>query len=91
MRSVGGFSFFQSAAQRFDNPTRLSFVVPEAREDRLAVIKELVEDYPGDGIELNLHDYAPFIARREVAEHTATMTAWLKETVAEEGCKHTSA
>jgi len=62
-----------------DNPSRLSFAVPEVRAERLAVIKELVEDYPGDGIELNLHDYAPFIARREVAEHTETLTSWLRD------------
>ena len=64
---------------RFDNSNRLSFTVPEVRENRLAVIAELVGDYPGDGIELNMHDYAPFIARREIVEHTETLTQWMRE------------
>ena len=64
---------------RFDNPDRLSFAVPEVRANRLAVIAELVEDYPGDGIELNMQDYAPFIGRGEVAEHTETLTQWMRE------------
>lgn len=62
-----------------DIPARLSFAVPEVRADRLAVIGELVGDYPVDGIELNMHDYAPFIARREVAEHTETITGWMRD------------
>ena len=64
---------------QYDNPNRLSFAVPEVRQDRLAVITELVADYPGDGIELNMQDYAPFIGRGEIAEHTETMTAWMRE------------
>jgi len=63
---------------QYDNPQRLSFAVSEVRENRLAVIAELLGDYPADGIELNMQDYAPFIGRREVAEHTATMTAWMR-------------
>ena len=62
-----------------DLPHRLSYARPEIRKDRLAVIRELVTDYPSDGIEINLHSYAPFIARREVAEHTQTMTNWIRE------------
>ena len=62
-----------------DIPNRLSFAVPEVRDNRLAVINELVSKYPSDGIELNMQDYAPFIARREVAEHTETMTQWMRE------------
>ena len=62
-----------------DQPNRLSYAVPEVRANRLAVIRELVTDYPTDGIEINFHDYAPFIARREVTEHTQTMTDWMKE------------
>ena len=57
---------------QYDRPNRLSFAIEEVRADRLAVIKELVADYPGDGIELNMCDYAPFIGRGEVAEHAAT-------------------
>lgn len=63
----------------FDIPNRLSYAVPEVRANRLAVINELVSKYPSDGIELNMQDYAPFIARREVPEHTETMTAWMRE------------
>ena len=62
-----------------DLPHRLSYARPEIRKDRLAVIRELVSDYPSDGIEINFHSYAPFIARREVAEHTQTMTNWIRE------------
>ena len=62
-----------------DNPTRLSYARPEIRADRLAVIRELITNYSSDGIELNFHDYAPFIARREVAQHTQTMTDWMRE------------
>jgi len=49
------------------------------RQNRLAVIGELVSDYPTDGIEMNFHDYAPFIARSEVAEHTDTLTEWMRQ------------
>ncbi len=63
----------------FDNPHRLSFAVPEVRENRLAVIRELLGDYPTDGIEINFHTYAPFIGRREVAEHTGTLTGWVRQ------------
>ena len=62
-----------------DLPHRLSYAVPEVRANRLAVIKELLSDYPSDGIELNFDDYAPFIARREVPEHTETMTDWMRQ------------
>ena len=64
---------------QYDSPSRLSYAVPEVRDNRLAVIRELVEDYPGDGIELNMHDYAPFIGRGEVEEHTQTMTQWMRD------------
>ena len=64
---------------QYDNPDRLSFAVPEVRRDRLAVIGELVGDYPTDGIELNMHDYAPFIGRGEVEEQTETITEWMRQ------------
>jgi hypothetical protein len=38
-----------------------------------------VGDYPSDGIEINFHDYAPFIGRGEVVENTNTMTSWVRE------------
>lgn len=63
---------------QYDNPERLSFAVDEVRADRLAVVAELVGDYPTDGIELNMSDYAPFIGRAEVAEHTETLTEWMR-------------
>ena len=65
-------------AAQGDNPDRLSFAVAEVRADRLAVIAELVGDYPTDGIELNMSDYAPFIGRAEVAKHTETLTEWMR-------------
>lgn len=62
-----------------DVPNQLSYAVPEVRANRLAVVRELVNDYPTDGIELNFYDPAPLIGRREVAEHTQTMTDWVGE------------
>lgn len=62
-----------------DAPNRLSFAVPEVRENRTAVIRELLFDYESDGIEMNFRESAPFIARREVEEHTDTLTDWLRE------------
>ena len=67
------------ARLEYNNPSRLSYAIPDVRADRLAVINELVSKYPSDGIELNMQDYGPFIARREVAEHTETMTEWMRE------------
>jgi hypothetical protein len=63
----------------FDLANRLSYAVPEVRQNRLAVIRELVSDYPTDGVELNFSTYAPFIARREVAGHTETLTEWMRQ------------
>jgi hypothetical protein len=58
---------------------QLSYTVPDVRKNRLAVIRELVGDYPTDGIEVNFFTYAPFIARKDVAEHTETMTEWVRQ------------
>ena len=63
----------------FDSPSRLSYSYPEVRADRLAVIRELVSDYPSDGVEMNLDDYTPLIARSEIEEHTDTLTEWMRE------------
>ena len=63
----------------FDSPSRLSYSHPEVRADRLAVIRELVSDYPSDGVEMNLDDYTPLIARSEIEEHTDTLTEWMRE------------
>ena len=62
-----------------DNPNRMSYSVPEIRENRLSVIRELVTDYQSDGIELNFNTYTPLIARREVPEHTETLTNWMRQ------------
>ncbi len=62
-----------------DNPNRMSYAVPEIRENRLAIVRELVTDYPTDGIELNFNTYSPLIARREVEEHTETLTEWMRD------------
>ncbi len=60
-----------------DSPHRLSYSHPEVRENRLGVIRELVADYPSDGVEINFDDYTPLIARAEVPTHTDTLTEWL--------------
>ena len=62
-----------------DHASRLSFAMPEVRANRLAVIRELVCDYPTDGIEINFFVYAPYIARCEVAKHTETLTDWVRQ------------
>jgi uncharacterized lipoprotein YddW (UPF0748 family) len=62
-----------------DNPNRMSYAVPEIRENRLAIVRELVTDYPTDGIDLNFNIYMPLIARREVEEHTETITEWMRD------------
>ena len=36
-------------------------------------------DYPSDGVEMNLDDYTPLIARREIEEHTDTLTEWMRD------------
>ena len=64
---------------RWDDPTRFSYAIPEVRQNRLAVIEELVTAYDTDGIELNLNDYAPFLARREIPAHTDTFTEFVVE------------
>jgi len=64
---------------QWDDPTRFSYAIPEVRENRLAVIEELLCSYDTDGIELNIMDYAPYIARSEIAAHTDTFTEFVKE------------
>ena len=67
------------AAAQWDDPTRFSYAIPAVRQNRLAVIEELVSSYDTDGIELNLKDYAPFLARHEIAAHTDTFTQFIIE------------
>ncbi len=64
---------------RWDDATRFSYAIEEVRRNRLAVIEELVGAYETDGIELNLFDYAPFLARSEIAEHTDTFTQFIRD------------
>ena len=68
------------AEAKYDRPNRLSFVYPEVRENRLAVIRELVARYPTDGVDVNLvSGIMPLIARRDVPEHTQTITDWIAD------------
>ena len=63
-----------------DRPERMSFVHPEVRENRMAIIRELVRKYPTDGVDVNIHSgILPLIARRDVPEHTQTITDWIAE------------
>ena len=64
---------------QWDDPTRFSYAIEEVRANRLAVIEELLCEYESDGIELNLYDYAPFLARREIPEHTPTFTQFVRD------------
>jgi len=63
----------------WDDPSRFSYAIPEVRQNRLAVIEELLCSYDADGIELNIMDYAPFMARSEIATHTDTFTEFIGE------------
>ncbi len=64
---------------RWDDPTRFSYAIEEVRSNRLAVIEELLCSYESDGIEVNVCDYAPYLARREVAAHTDTFTQFIRD------------
>lgn len=64
---------------RWDDPTRFSYAIEEVRKNRLAVIEELLCSYDSDGIEVNLYDYAPYLARREIAEFTDTFTQFVRD------------
>jgi len=64
---------------QWDAPTRFSYAIEVIRRNRLAVIEELVGAYETDGIELNLFDYAPFLARREIPTHTDTFTQFVRD------------
>ena len=49
-----------------DQPRRLSYAIEQVRENRLAVIKELLFDYDSDGIELNFYTYLHLLAERKL-------------------------
>jgi hypothetical protein len=65
----------------FGNAGQLSYGHLEVRANRLAVVKEVLEDYPTDGIELNFSNIGGgcLLRRAEVAVHTGTLTGWLRE------------
>ncbi len=65
-------------AAQWDDPSRFSYAIAEVRQNRLAVVEELLT-YDTDGIELNIYDYAPFFARREIPEHTETFTRFIAD------------
>jgi len=65
---------------KHDRPERMSFVHAEVRENRMAIVRELVQKYPTDGVEVNIHSgIMPLIARRDVPKHTQTVTDWIAE------------
>jgi hypothetical protein len=65
---------------QWDDPTRFSYAIEEVRQNRLAVIEELLSSYETDGIELNLFDYSPFLARKEIPSHIDTFTQFVRDT-----------
>ncbi len=65
---------------RWDDPTRFSYAIEEVRQNRLAVIEELLSSYDTDVIELNLFDYAPFLARKEIPFRTDTFLQFVRDT-----------
>ncbi len=53
--------------------------LPQVRDQQMAVIRELLERYSSDGIELSFHDTKPFCKKDEVDQLRDTLTAWLEE------------
>ena len=60
-------------------PGALNFAVPQVRERRLAQLRECCERYDLDGLDLDFQRFPIYFPQDEGAEHTATMTAWMRQ------------
>jgi hypothetical protein len=58
---------------------RFNYNIPEVRAERIAVIEELLTQYPTDGIKLALGGGQPLCKQDEVDEFRDTLTAWLRD------------
>ena len=63
----------------FGDPNQLSYAHAKVRMERLAVIKELLSDYPTDGVEINFVVGTPLLSRAEVVTHTDALTEWMRD------------
>ena len=68
-----------------DNPSAgwgragLNYAVPEVRAYFLALLRELVESYDLEVLELDFLRFTSYFPREDLAQNAATMTAWLGE------------
>ena len=60
-------------------PDNLDFKHKEARDERFAVIEEVVNNYPVDGFELQLQHRPQYFRPDEVEEGRAIMTDWISQ------------
>ena len=66
---------------KFPGKTNQDFKHEEVRQERFALIEEVVKNYPVDGLELQINYISPgpyFFHPNEVAAGRPLMTAWLK-------------
>ena len=57
---------------------QLSYAHPEVRAERLAIVNELLSDYPTDGVELNFSVGVPLLSRAQTETHAEQVTAWMR-------------
>jgi len=62
-----------------DNETALDYSYPEVRAHRLAIMREIAEEYPVDGLELNFVRWAKHFPRDQGKEKAPIMTAYMAE------------
>ena len=60
-------------------PGALNFAVPQVRQRRLAQLRECCERYDIDGLDLDFQRFPIYFPQDEGAEHTETMTAWMRQ------------
>jgi len=60
-------------------PSRLNFLRPEVRRERMTVFTELLTRYETDGIELNLAETVPYCPFNEVDRLAPVMTQWIRD------------
>jgi hypothetical protein len=59
------------------NETALDYSFPEVRAQRMAIMRELAEDYDTDGLELDFGRWAKFFPRDQGVEKAPIMTAYM--------------
>jgi hypothetical protein len=67
---------------RFFRPDRLSFLVPDVRQERFRICEELLTRYETDGIELDLsidNEFGPFCKFAETEKLRPILTGWIRD------------